>query len=453
MNKNVILITLGVVLLAAVGAVWFFATHHQVTSNEWKGLQGPAKYDKYYIAERFLQQKGLQVTREETYARMNDEAIDHRYDTVFLSNSGRTMSEAQRKTLLDWVANGGHLVIQGETANYTDWGEDTDNAQRFEAKAQSNRDLLSQAGIAVADCENDICRECRTSEEAGQRIDAVSEAVSHLSGDQDYETDEEKADELLRVDSASYNNSTIELNGKKLVLGNSDRHGLFAHGGKAKKIFSQPASCTGDLFALFTYGRGQITVYNQSTDAFSNRIGWWGRSNSIFGYHNATYLYYLLTAADQSGQSKQRILWYESETYPGIWGLVWQYWRYAAIAAVALLLAWIWRNTPRFGSLLVEDERKGLTLNRHLRATGQFYYQNDGKSLLASACYEQLDKDIARHIPLAKRLSQRQLAEKIADKTGLAAAVVNEVLERRYPQSDNEFTQLIYTIQQIRNRL
>lgn len=464
MTKRSGWIIAGLVLLSVLGAgLWFLSTHHRVEKTIWKGFKGNARYDKYYITEQLLKQKGIKVTREKTYARLGFSPISADYDTIWLSHSANTLGQSQTTALLDWVEAGGQLVLEaGESNYYRDYyDESSDNDDALDDGAviedsegqtliekETRAHLLKSAGIAVLEqtCTTDACQQCRSDLDEDEAFDTT--IFDMVIGSKTEEEDAEaKAQKLLSK--LTLKSGTVFTVGEdKLVVSECPSLSLNAYGDQVERTSSIAAKCSGDLFASFTYGKGNIVVYNHKSSVFSSELSWWNNEN-IFTNHHATYLFYLLNLSKPT----HNLLWYESETYLSIWAMIWQYGRYVLWSVAALLMLWVWRYSRRFGSLLIEDERQALSLDRHLNATGQFYYNNEGRNLLVVRCFEQLDADIAHHIPLASRLSKAELAEQVAKKTGVQSARILPILQRHYPQTDAEFTQLIYTINQIRKRL
>lgn len=478
MSRNqMLLLGGGFITLLMLFLFYFLNNYRYIEENVWRGLQGEAQGDRYYLAEQFLTQKGYAVTRQKNYARLQGSDLTD-YDTLFFTNDARTLSQTQMTAVLDWVKKGGHVVIYaGAPAYENDASSRPQGDSLFEPTNNRINLLLKQSGISVVRCSGDDCEcpEMKQSRPPGgacgapdseanedatpeeKALQAEIEAIlNSKNNDNNNENKieesnrpsiDEAIDALIAVEHDRYT-TTFRLGGKTLTLYERSTDWLYADkDGTAQLDFVQAARCYGDIFAVFSVGGGKISVYNLDYDYFSNQV-WWKGGEAIWSYHNATFLDALL----QIGNGK-RVLWYESGVYPNIWSFVRQYGMFAVMTALLLLLAWIWRHSRRFGSLIVEDKRQGLTLERHLRATGQFYYQNEQTNTLLQHCYERLDTAIATRIASPKRLKRTELAEKIAEKTGLPAETIANVLARRYPKTDSEFTQLIYTINQIQQRL
>lgn len=418
--------SLALIVVISIGTFVFFSHYHYVESVIWQSFKGKAKTDPYHLTEQFLTRKGYQVTRHRSYARLNDNTLEKGYDTLFFTNNGHTLNEAQITTVLDWVNHGGHVVLAASEENT----------------------LLNHAGIRVKNCPTDKCAcSTNTEEQVDQQANAILEAVTD-SLSNNTQTPEEKADQLLSINHVT-DSSRISVGKETLYI--DVRHAPSIQtlpDTDTRRIYRQNALCYGDLFALFSHGEGYISIYGSSPRHFATVKRWWSDPPLLIQHH-ASFLDLLL----QLGGNGKRVLWYESAAYQSIWELLWRYGRFALVAAALLLLAWIWQHSRRFGPLLVEDPRAGLSMQRHLLASGRFYYRQQQQSKLLQHSYDALDTAIARRIPSAKRLSKPTLAQQLSAKTGLSPDDILTVLARRYPQTDTEFTHLVHLINRIQQSL
>lgn len=104
-------------LLAALGALLFERLDPQRRSVD-LGPAPEARANPWLAAEQFLRQRGLTVTRAERLAPILDDlpAAGH---SLLLLGSRKELSAAQSQRLLDWTADGGHLLVAAEH----DWDE------------------------------------------------------------------------------------------------------------------------------------------------------------------------------------------------------------------------------------------------------------------------------------------------------------------------------------------
>ncbi len=436
MNKALIaVVAVVVILLGLAGVGYFYQTHHYVERNQWRNLQGEAQFDRYDFAERFLTRKGYQIQRHKHYAQLIPKQLKQT-DVVLFTNDARTVTNTQANALLQWIKTGGQVVVYAGNDH-----KDNDKVNPlFEATG------LEVTASTGGSCPRTMSEVFGEMELFLQLIEDYQKKRNQRNQGEGLKSDETLVEEMLTTDDS--NNVNYQINGQTLTLALNVGARIEAnHDSELKPVYHVPADCKGELFSTFRLGRGSLTVYSLPPQYFDNRGVVW--LDHIWNNHNASALDLFL----QAGGGGRRILWFEAAVYPPVLPFLWQYWAFALVTTLLLLLAWIWRHSRRFGSLIVEDERQGLTLGRHLRATGEFYYRNEQKNTLLQHCYERLDSAIARRIPVANRLRRAELAKHIAQKTGLSVEVILSVLERRFPHSDAEFTQLIYRIHQIQTRL
>lgn len=77
-----------------------------------------ARNNPWLAAERFLQQRGLPVSRADSLARVLADTPPAGH-TLVLLGSRRELTDTQSQRLLDWAAGGGHLVVIAQA----DWSE------------------------------------------------------------------------------------------------------------------------------------------------------------------------------------------------------------------------------------------------------------------------------------------------------------------------------------------
>lgn len=440
MNSKAIALIIVAVILSAIGYIWFINNFEEVEKIKWRGIQGKAQADKFYVAEEFLRKKGLDVTRTKTLNPVNKTIAP--YHTIFMGKTKYALTPTETQALLKWTQDGNTLIVQGQKSD--------DNF--ITDKLTQSKGLLEQAGITVKYCGNDEC-ECKQSDdiEYAEKVPADNND-NDKKNTADNETIDDKLNKLLSLEEKKETDSFIA-NGQPIILNKYYSSYQYKTTGNTKKLLSQKGNCGKEMYAVFQYGQGKIIVYSQNQEFFHTdnlrRFSYLDFWDTVFNNNNATYLYWLL---HQNGDP-QRILWYESQTFPSVVTIIWQYWRPTVIMLLILILAWVWRYSPRFGSLLVESETKSLSIARHLHATGQFYYDSNAKDILLASCFEHIENHIAKRVPMANQLSTEKLIEKIATLTDLPMGKVAQVVYRRIPNTEAEFIEITQIINHIREKL
>ena len=100
-----LLLLLGLTLFAA----WFLQTHHKVVDRQFVGYSGEARYNDFLAAELLLKEAAIEADSRASLT--PSEWLPSYYDTIVSRASESMAVTEQQSLLLDWVVNGGHLVL------------------------------------------------------------------------------------------------------------------------------------------------------------------------------------------------------------------------------------------------------------------------------------------------------------------------------------------------------
>lgn len=112
------------VLIAALiaGATyWFQRNYHRVEQTLYLPPTGEAAYNPLYALKKTLEADGVRVDARQRLV-LDRHPLAPR-DTLLLYNDARVLTPSQSQQLLDWVAEGGHLLVR--TPPPSRWGEKT----------------------------------------------------------------------------------------------------------------------------------------------------------------------------------------------------------------------------------------------------------------------------------------------------------------------------------------
>lgn len=102
-------VTLITAAIFALFTGWFFVTHERVTSEEYVGYDGEARYNRFLAAQLLLAEVGIE---SESRASLSPaDWLPDYSDTLVVSASPAIAVPEQRFMLEEWVRIGGHLVI------------------------------------------------------------------------------------------------------------------------------------------------------------------------------------------------------------------------------------------------------------------------------------------------------------------------------------------------------
>lgn len=123
-----------VVILLLLVAYWFVVNFRIVWEKKYVGYQGEAAYNSLLAAQRLLERLGQ--TTETVYFLPNFEHKLSTADTIVLLPNNTTFNPLQSKQLLEWIYQGGHLILE----NGRFWDDAIDNLLLKPFKVQGKTD-------------------------------------------------------------------------------------------------------------------------------------------------------------------------------------------------------------------------------------------------------------------------------------------------------------------------
>jgi len=106
-----------VVALIGLGATWFFMNFEQVTVRERTGMSGEARRNPFLALERLSGRMGLPARELRTLADLG--SLPPR-GVLLLPRPRGDLARRERDRLLEWVAQGGSIVVEAEPARVPD---------------------------------------------------------------------------------------------------------------------------------------------------------------------------------------------------------------------------------------------------------------------------------------------------------------------------------------------
>lgn len=119
------------VALAGLGLVWFLNNFDYVDERVYVGPQGEARRNRFLAAERLLARMGTKVRHLKTIPELRELPPN---GTLILPDRREALGPDARARLLKWVDDGGHLVVEDESASVPDPVLDALEVTRTEVK-------------------------------------------------------------------------------------------------------------------------------------------------------------------------------------------------------------------------------------------------------------------------------------------------------------------------------
>jgi hypothetical protein len=372
------MIFLGSLLAGLAGwSVHWFLTNHERHSMEIRtGVSPQAMRNPFLAAEHFLSRLGI-----------DSESIsgrDHLLNPppepglLLVNNLGPSLPPERERDLLNWVREGGHLVVAPGQL----WDEETETG---------GNSLLDAFGIRLISIE-------------------VENEDEEPAGDE--ETPQSEEETSVPIDLPGYRAPLQIAFDPDLIL--VDRSGL-ADGDSRSE---------GNGYVLrYAVGQGRLTVLSDNRIFTNNKIG--DRDHALF----------LAVLADN--QKRAWLLY--SSNMPSLLTLLWQNAPQLLISCLLLLSLIVWRMMLWTGPLIEKKSETRRNLMEHLDAAAGYAWRTDQARGMFDGTRRVLEQAWRRRHLALGRLDRRARCDWIAERAGLAPEEVEMALYGDYA-GEQEFT-------------
>lgn len=363
---------------------------------------GEAASNPLYVLKLALQKDGVKVDARQRLL-LSAHPPGPR-DTVLIYRDPRTLAAGDAKTLLEWVARGGHLIVRTPP-----WRERVGEARV---------PVLDEVGVTLLDASDSGDHAQRNG--CAQLFERGREARSVFCG------------------------------ARRFYFYNAD---------------AEPEAAWGDedsayVYARLPYGEGKVDVLadldflsNQGGSGLPMFGGPRAGGDEIAHASNAAFARQVLAPNYKAGTVH---LIYAAEV-PSLWHTLivnsWMAW----LPLLLWLLAWLWQRMQRFGPLQPAPAMERRSLLEHIVASGEHIYRYGyGPSLYASVRAAFLLR-LRRRDPYAASIEGEPqvelLAKRYKNEPGLGPAQIREALSHPVARDHAAFRTRIATLIRMRNRL
>lgn len=389
MNRSVKLLMIGAVILFIVLLALAASQIRPYQELVEKGPTQQAHDNPYLAAERFLAAQGRTVTRSEGIAGPIHQPAT---DRILLLLGDRTeMSPSQSARLLDWVADGGHLVFVAERL----WDEHT-----------------------------------------GKSGDLLLDALDL----QQYETIDDKPDDAPHDQGRSDKRSALtrlylENEAAPAFIAFDTRYHLY-DAGKSAHAWANSDAATHML--QLKHEEGLVTALTDS---------WIWQNDDIGRYDHAWLLWYLT-------QDREVTMVYGAAR-DGLPRQLLRHFPEVLIALLMALLFLAWHLAQRQGPIIETSDRGRRRLQEHLRASADFIYRHAGPQQLLVNLQHNVRRHAQRRHPGFDSLSHTEQCQVLAKLSHLSVDTVDQALRPPSTSAANaaEFTRQAAHLQSLRNAL
>lgn len=403
----------GIVLLLAIGIGLGFKRQPYDTWSEDVAKVNLNKHGNLYALSQYYQQQFPNLKQQvwRTWNTKEPQFTDQSQHLLFIQNN-TALTETQFQQLLQWVAQGNHVVMtvqqtdpndvsdaqddESDTALPPDW-EEADKEESLANVAAwagitfKQRDWSKQPAPAQASCKPLVERIIA----AHQRVDAQAQISP--------KTQEQWEQECAQ------NISTITLpEGKHLTWLNSEQDAAGFGVKPSKRVLWQSQGVVGSHIVRIQHGSGTMTLVN-SMSAFGNPIDPRSVGSDLSRADHAYLASYL-------AQGKQMV-WFINKVGTGVgteqplWKKLWQFSPVFCVSLLLLFCLFVWRSAYRLGITKSRNNHDNRQLQQYLSAQGEFLWQHQNHQQILSQLQQQLWQEWQKRIPGLSTLPRdKQLA-------------------------------------------
>lgn len=398
MSRRIVWGGLAVLVFTVLLGLWLSTRFEQVPVDRWTPPGKEARRDDYLAMGRFLQTMGRPLHRA-----AGAEQLDHLApgSVLLLDKQRRThLTPARTQHLLDWVKQGGYLIVAGEASGIKD-----PLLEFFQVNCGCN---VSAKGHPRDAEDNTLVPDPEAAtKKASQAPESIAVTIPGAA-------------RALQVDFAY----------SHLALGEIEPEWRAGATGFSEQILH------------FRHGAGHVTVLASLDRLFDNRH---------IGHRDHAELLWTLLQTYQPDRSRPLILmtrvsrlslwtWLSREALP------------AMLAAAVLIGLWLWSVVPRFGQTLPVAPPARRELREHLAAIGRYVWRVGGLDFWLQTARESCRERLAVRHPGLLDLAPEDQARALADLTqrpvGLIAAALFQPAAT--PQA---FTQALRTLRNLERTL
>ena len=423
-------------VLLLVGVVMYISSQFERVKTTFNlGYTAEAIQNPYLAAQQYLQRQSIASDNGVDIASVWDQLQPG--EALLLLNP-RLIPEPYHLGLMEWVAEGGHLIVTAQ--NY--WSEEY---------AESGDPFLDQLGVEMYDVIEDeienvgeyaqqilqdkVAESASSDDESPTDIEAESSASTGSDGEllnQAGDESESKTTQAAQCDIYGYSRLTLVNYGEQAPP-LQVQFGSFAHLYDASAKAITPEIYYPNQMLQYPVGRGMITTLTSHAMWSNENIGW---------YDHAYFLWLLVNNASK--------VWFVFDRdSDSLLSLILDHVLEPFAAGLLLLALYLWYRAKRFGPLAPEPQQARRSLMEHLEASARFNWRHRQIQPMV-----QKQREDIRHRFILRYGSHHQedfVITTLAKASELTPKQVRWALKAEPPEREQEFTRLIRLLQRLRN--
>lgn len=383
---------LAVIVLVLGGIIGlFFYTYERREVDVLVQASEEARGNPLLAAQRLLVSLGYEVESRRRFAPSLE--LPPQDATAVLTSRYAYLEQTELDTLLGWVADGGHLVVE----------IDRDAPRGIDP-------IFTPMGVSAR------VREPEKTEFDEDRDNGKNVTVTRDPVDTSAARPDREAWGLMAFD----NNVSIDLNDATPLRAVHDQYGVFA--------------------AQLRYNEGRVTAVSDLRFTFNYTIK---ERDHAFVFTQ------LLDPATRSGP-----VWLlTGAEFPSLWSLLRERIDTVILAGVATLIMCLWWAAQRFGPMIPAPAPARKAFVEHVHATGRFLWRHGRDESLLRETRHALMADARRRHPQLRHGDDIDHARYLSELSGLSDAQVNDALFDEPTGRNNDFTLRIQLLRSLWKRL
>jgi hypothetical protein len=413
------LVVTGFVALIGAVVAYFLFTFERVETEVPGQTSGMARVNPYHAAELFLEEMGIPAE-----SRFGIGELPPSDRVVVILTEDLDSRHALQARLYEWVAGGGHLVVAAIPPQPFGTGGDDE--------ATSDADpLLSMAGLALRRSQGG------SATLAGPPVPGTPDA-----GPSDRDRAEQAPDHFPFL-SVVPNREVVSVSspattGPRLLSVELDRNWTLIR--QADEEYTAPVDpYSADPFLPLAYApvaQGRVTAL----------VDPYFMTNERIGDHDHARLLYALIAPDQAPAGAVLVVRAEADSFLG---LVWRHGWMVLASLFALVLAWVWSASRRFGPTLPDPAPTRRSLLEHVEAMGTFLWRHGYHAELLASARAAVRHRLAARLGGATELEGGDLERVVSDETGIRESRIHEAFYGGQPKDKRAFTHAMIELQRL----
>jgi len=426
MNRVVLIIVAVVTLLVAGISWWFFENYERYEKEVEIGYSGEAAKNPYYAAELFLKKYNMQVESLPSILELKE--MPGTNDILFIPTKRFDIGDDRVAELMEWVKQGGHLIALARYHRKDDYEARDALFDELGVKTEHRFDILPFFGMLLEGIEENI-----EEEQAEQNTEDSTDAPDTTIDKKEWEKSKKKKKWWRTVLNIPVND---KIEDKKVRFWPSK---WMINQGRYEPAWEVQGNHGAQLLE-FHIEQGWVTLLSE-IDFLTNY--------HIDKYDHAAFLHTLVHV-----DNSERKLWIiRNGDRPSLISILFDEYSPAMYAFIVFVLFWLWFASRRFGPLAPNSKAVRRSMSEHIVSTGHFQWRNKNKLELLSSVQKALYEQIAQTRPLWVRLSEKELAGKLAKLAGLEEAKVYKALTTKSADRELDFAATIEVFSTIRKKL